>query len=357
MRVGIDGFSLSRNDSGIEVYTRELIKGLTVQHQLEVYTFADINIPVNYDNPKIVNAGWNNPGTLKKLRWELFELGNYISPLVDLFHCPHFILPVNCKSKLKVVTVHDLAFLRCPEFFDWKTKLYYRLFLKQSLAAADSIICISSSCANDVRHYFPEYSKKIQIIHNGFKDYSRILPDNSILNRLSISAPYVLMIGTLNPRKNLVNAIKAFERASSTGRDLELIIVGTLQRESLPVAASNPRIKFTGYLAEAELAALYKSAKVLLFPSFYEGFGFPVLEAMSMGLPVVTSNTSSLPEVSGYQKDLLCNPNSIDSIENLLKHFLSDSMQDSLKSHGYANVERFSWNKMVKETSQLYELL
>jgi glycosyltransferase involved in cell wall biosynthesis len=350
MRIGIDGFSLTRNDSGIEVYTRELVNGLLRSDEVEVYGYSDVNISV-HDHLTVTNSRLVRPSTLRKLQWQLFDVAKFVSLDVDVYHCPHFILPLAKIRSRKIVTVHDLAFLKHPQFFDWKTKLYYKLFLKNSLSVADAIICISKSCQDDLHAYFPDVAAKSVLIHNGFKDFSRIPPSTSILKRLDISNRFLLLIGTLNPRKNIEGAIRAFDKISAT-HDLDLVVVGDLRQTQLHRANLNNRIHFTGYISDLELSALYRNASLLLFPSYYEGFGFPILEAMSVGLPVVTSNVSSMPEVSGYPSDYLCDPTNDDSIATLIERMLRE--RDSLSSHGEKMIKNFSWNKMVQLTRQIY---
>jgi glycosyltransferase involved in cell wall biosynthesis len=355
IKVGIDAFSLNRRDSGIEVYTRELINGILTSYCVELYSYADIDFPRS-QNLTLHSSRLAEPGSLKKLKWELLDISSLISPDTMIYHSPHFILPYNNPARRKVVTVHDLAFLRHPEYFDWKTRFYYRLFLKKSLQEADAIICISESCRNDVMEFFPETKEKTHLVYNGFKNYGQIKPDTGILKKLNLQSPYILMIGTLNDRKNLQGAVQAFQ-SFAKNRDLELVIVGSFPKEKLPVQTDDKRIRLTGFVSDAALSSLYQNAEVLLFPSFYEGFGFPILEAMSVGLPVLTSNVSSMPEISGYPGELLCDPRDVKSIEKLLHYFLSSENRDFLRRHGSANTAKFSWPKMVAETSAVYELL
>jgi glycosyltransferase involved in cell wall biosynthesis len=350
MRIGIDGFSLARNDSGIEVYTRELVNGMLRLNDVELYTYTDTNVSSG-KNLTVKNSGLKTPSALQKLTWQLSGVTQLISDDIDVYHCPHFILPkmkIKCR---KVVTVHDLAFLRYPQFFDWKTRLYYKLFLRKSLEIADAIICISKSCQDDVLEYYPALAQKTEIIHNGFKDFSKIPPSEGILRRLGITKKFLLLIGTLNPRKNIDGAIRAFGQISEA-HDLDLVVIGDLSQTRLHRSNTNSRIHFTGYITEQELSAFYRKASLLLFPSYYEGFGFPILEAMSVGLPVVTSNVSSMPEISGYPVDYLCDPDSVDSIATLIERMLRE--RDTLSLHGDAVIRKFSWEKMVQLTHDVY---
>jgi len=356
MKAGVDGFSLSRSDSGIEAYTTELIKGL-VQNKVssEVYTLTEAPLPFS-DAVTIKSSRLGKDlSTIAKLKWELFDITDLVSPDIDVFHCPHFILPLKKKNRYKqVVTLHDLAFLRRPEFFDFKTKLYYKLFLRQSLATADAIICISQSCHADLAFFYPSFAKKSFCVYNGFKNYSNIDANEQIFSELNINSPYLLMIGTLNPRKNIINGVRAFELVAKE-RDLELIVVGKISDKNAHLMQHGNRVKFTGYIDEHRLSALYRNAEALLFPSHYEGFGFPILEAMSVGTPVITSAVSSMPEISDYPRDILCDPDDVNSIVNVIRLVTQPQNRENIVTHGYNNARKYSWQRMVRETIEIYE--
>lgn len=350
MRIGIDGFSLARNDSGIEVYTRELVKGMLQFNEVELYTYTDTKT-LSENRLAVKSSGITSASAFQKLAWQLTGVTELISPDTEVYHCPHFILPrakMRCK---KVVTVHDLAFLKYPRFFDWKTRLYYKMFLRNSLDTADAIICISKSCQEDVDSYFPSFAHKTRLVHNGFRDFSKIPPSREFLKQLGVHNKFLLLIGTLNPRKNIDGAIRAYEKVAAV-YDLDLVIVGDLSHTHLHQSNKNKRIYFTGYITDQELSALYRHASLLLFPSYYEGFGFPILEAMSVGLPVVTSNISSMPEISGYPVDYLCDPANVGSIVTVIERMLRE--RDALSVHAGSVIQKFSWDKMVRLTHDVY---
>jgi glycosyltransferase involved in cell wall biosynthesis len=353
MRVGIDGFSLNRNDSGIEVYTRELIKGVAATNAVEVYSYQEIPLP-DGQNVTLKHSG-KQLGRFGKLKWEMYDLASLVSPDVDIFHSPHFTVPIKAMKAKKVVSLHDLAFLRHPEFFDRKSRLFFSLFLGQSLKKADAILCSSTATLDDVLEHYPSTRNKLHTVYLGYKDYSLIQPDNSILDELKIPSRFVLMIGTINPRKNIHKAVEAFQKATQ-GSDIQLVIVGELRKE-YTFDFSDPRIRFTGYISETKLSALYRNAELLLFPSYYEGFGFPILEAMSVGLPVVTANVSSMPEVSGYPAEFLCDPGNVDNIAAIITRFLSPNPGFDFKGHARSNVKKFPWSRMISETLSVYEQL
>lgn len=354
MKVGLDGFSLSRNDSGIEIYLQNLINGLVNRKiDLEMYALRREDIKRNDVNIRSSELP-RQLSQFQKLKWELLDIKRLISPSVDIFHCPHFILPLGPMRTKKVVTILDLAFRRTPAYFDQKTRWYYKLFLSQSINKADALICISDDCLNDLRYYYPDAGKKAVRVHLGFRDFSTVAQDESIRRKMSIETEFVLMIGALHPRKNLRNAIKAFDQYNINRKSV-LIVAGSNKEALQAELKAGPNVKFSGYVSENELSWLYHHARLLLYPSFYEGFGFPILEGMSAGIPVITSNVSSMPEVSGYPAEWLCDPSDVESIFNLMTNFTEGARRQEVVQYGFNNLKKFSWSKMVDETIQVYD--
>jgi glycosyltransferase involved in cell wall biosynthesis len=359
MKITINSRVLQNPPTGIEVYTSQLIKGL-LNCNIDVKTisirplfenaFADIN---QYESE-------NDYNYINKMLWEFRSVGKRISLDTQIFHSPSFMLPfLNKKRNTKyITTIHDLAFLHHPEHFDSITKIYYKLGLLHSLKYADSIICISESCASDISNAYPELSNKLHVVSNGYENFSKISPDESIANKLNLrKKEYLLTVGTMNERKNFKGALKAFYIAKQAHKDLKLCVVGR-DGDKLGKYVTEHRedIIFTGFISQNELSHLYRNAILFLFPSYYEGFGFPVLEATSVGLPVVTSNTSSLPEVSGLPEDYLCNPSDCNSIARLIiKHINDKDWSNKGIALQNANSKKFSWEKMTLETLNVYK--
>ncbi|MER2497729.1 glycosyltransferase family 1 protein [Vibrio neptunius] len=361
MKIGINARCLEYGLSGIERYTLELAKYFSNGENIErVDLFSQRDLDIEISSKKLVNISSSQscPSSLSKLQWESWTLANLTSKCdLDVFHAPSFILPFKkVVAGKKVITVHDLAFLKLPQCFDWKTKLYFKFLLKNSIDEADSIICISDSTRRDLEEYFPSCKDRTTVIYNGYESFPDFKDDLNLHSKLGIAPmEYWLSVGTINPRKNLHRLIEAFE-VSTRGTSTKLVLVGN--KDKLPPEIQNhPSVVVTGFVSDNDLANLYNNCFGFLFPSLYEGFGFPILEAMNFGKPVVCSNISSMPEVSNYADDLLVDPYSVSSISALMNELSSNhGLYKEMSTHGRNNVKRFSWEKMALSTLDCYKL-
>lgn len=359
MKIGINARCLEYGLSGIERYTLELAKYFAASDDIErIDLFSQRELDVGFSSNKIrnISSSVDSPSALSKFKWESWTIANLAScSNLDVFHAPSFTLPFkNFSSRKKVITVHDLAFLKLPYCFDIKTRLYFKALLKKSLEQADTIICISEATKIDLVSWFPDSERKIAVVHNGYENFSNYQFDDLVLSNYSLEKMnYWLSVGTINPRKNLARIVEAFD-LSDKHRGMKLVLVGN--KDNLPdQIKNNPSVVVTGFISDNDLANLYRCCFGFLFPSLYEGFGFPILEAMSFGKPVVCSNSSSIPEVSAYSQELLVNPLSIDSISMLMSEIvMDDGLYKALEKHAYDNVKRFSWEKMASQTLNCY---
>jgi glycosyltransferase involved in cell wall biosynthesis len=359
MKVGIDASALERDFSGIEVYVKKLIDGLASENTaLELYSYASLS--KHYFHSLLKSSEYSNPGKLKKIFWNQVGISKLVSGEVNIFHSPAFSLPLFLDRKIrKIVTVHDFAFLKFPEFFKFSEKMYYKLVLDHSLKKADKIICISQNSQNDLDFYYPKYSRKSVVVYNGYEDFSKVDQDSTFLTNQKIQkGNFLLTVGTLNPRKNLTNVIKSFNLLQKIYPELQLVIVGKDgEKIKKEWDINNESIVFTGYIGQAELASLYQNARAFIFLSFYEGFGFPILEAMGCGLPLILSNSPSTKEISGLPGTLLCNPTDVDDIVEKCIFAIEPNSRDFYFEHGEKIRHNFSWSKMVKETLDVYKSL
>ena len=279
----------------------------------------------------------------------------------DLLFVPAHVLPL-IHPRRSVVTVHDLGYLAYPEahktgdrrYLDWSTRWNAR---RAQLVIADS----AATKADLIRAYGVD-ERKIRVIHLGRDESLAPVRDIRVLAevraRYGIAAHYVLYVGTLQPRKNLARVIEAFARRAigPAFAELQLVLAGQkgwlyddlfAQVERMGLAG---RVLFPGYVEDADLPALLSGALAFVFPSLYEGFGIPVLEAGACGVPVITSNTSSLPEVAG-DAALLVDPHDVDAIAEAMNRLVTDeTLRAELSRRGQANVQRFSWEKCARET-------
>lgn len=296
-------------------------------------------------------------------RWALFASPPLPDALraTDVVHAPnHASIPPAADGQRLVVTVHDLAFERFPGLFPREWRLLYRLGLRAAARRADAIVTPSRSTADDVLARAKIGEDRVHVV-----PLASALPTGSlelaeVLARRKLRAPYVLFVGTLEPRKNLVRLVRAYRRIAASGVPHTLVLAGPLgwHHDALmrEIALGGPGdVLLTGGLPSDEIDALYRGAAAFVYPSLYEGFGLPVIEAMARGVPTIASSTSSLPEVSG-DAALEVDPRSVRDIAAAIERVLGDrDLAESLRSAGRARAERFSWDETARLTLEVYE--
>ncbi len=279
----------------------------------------------------------------------------------DVFHCPDFMIPPTFNKNI-VLTINDLAFIRFPEFnFEWFIKKYTRQ-VKANAKRASKIIAISKSTKKDIMDFFKVPRDKVHVIYPAadavFKKLNH--PDSSVFDRYQIGEEFILSVGTIEPRKNYPLLIDAFAKIKADHPKLKLAIVGRTgwkSEASYKAREDSPHkedIFFLGHVQDSDLVHLYNQARAFVYPSLFEGFGLPVLEAMSCGLPVIASNTSSLPEVVG-QAGILLDPNRSSYLAEAIHKLLTiNSLREELSEKGLNQAESFSWIENASQTLKLY---
>ncbi len=258
-----------------------------------------------------------------------------------------------------VVTVHDLAFLRFPRLYPRAWRALYRLGLRAAVRRADAILTPSRATAEDLVARTRVDPRRIHVT-----PLAATLPEgerevDGVLARLKVRGPYVLFVGTLEPRKNLVRLVRAYRRVAAAGLPHTLVLAGPMGWGHDPllreIALPGPgEIVLTGPLPEDELDALYRGASAFVYPSLHEGFGLPVLEAMARSVPTVTSRTSSLPEVAG-EAALGVDPRSVSELADALRRVLTDTeLAERLAAAGRARARGFSWEETARRTLDAY---
>jgi len=360
MKIGIITDSIDESSAGISVYTRNLVENILKLDKKNEYVLIhhkksddDLykktkqliiplkNIPLGREYRKVVQM----PKILKKQNFDLIHETAQMGP---------FFFKNNFK---KIVTVHDLAPLKFFKTIQGLAPyLHHRLGLKSVLKNVDKIIAVSESTKNDIINLLKINKNKIHRIYEGNKQIKQS-SNQDIFKKYNIKTPYLLFIGTLEPRKNIVNIIKGFSKTNN----LQLVIAGkkgwkykeifnTVKKLKL-----QDRVKFIGFAANQDIPNLYKNAVAFIFASVYEGFGLPVLEAMSYGCPVVTSKTSSLPEVAG-DAAILVDPFNISEIAEAIETATKDeNKRKEMIEKGFKQSKKFSWEKAARETIKLYE--
>ncbi len=284
---------------------------------------------------------------------------------LDVFHAPANVVPLTYPKK-SVITIHDLAIYKNPEWFPGQI-VSTKLLVPQSLKKANHVIAVSESTKADLKEIFGVPAKKISVVHEApFVTPINVKDRNvNVVKKFKLDQPFCLYVGTIEPRKNLENLIRAFTmvRDRLPLQHMQLILAGhrgykheavlDLIRTERPAGA----VRHIGYITHNEKIALLRKAACFVFPSYYEGFGLPVLEAMKMGVPVVTSNSSSLPEIGG-RAALYVDPNSPKAIARAVARVLTNEpLRTAMVQRGYEQAKTFTWEKAAQETLAVYEKL
>ncbi len=287
---------------------------------------------------------------------------------IDLLHSMAFVMPwwSPCPS---VTTIYDLSFLRYPQSFRPWNRLYLSAFTRMTARKADQLIAISKSTALDIEHFFGVPSERINVIYCGVEPEYRPLPPDEVARfrqERGLPERMILYLGTIEPRKNLARLLEAYQlmlRAWPLGKGPapRLVIAGArgwLYEDILARIDDlglSEDVIMPGYVPGGELPLWYNAAECFVYPSTYEGFGLPVLEAMACGTPVVTSNRSSLPEVVG-QAGCTVSPDNVEELTETLVHVLSDGeLRARLRQQGLERAALFSWDKAARETMAVYD--
>ncbi|MGQ9598820.1 MAG: glycosyltransferase family 4 protein [Anaerolineae bacterium] len=370
MLIGIDASRAAvKRRTGTETYSLHLIQELLVlgqRHRFRLY-FNQAPAPGLFsDRAELRILPFPRFWTHVRLSWEMLAQ----SP--DLLFVPSHVLPLLHPAR-NVVTIHDLGYLYYPHAHPLSQNLYLRWSTRYNARHASRILADSEATRQDLIHHYGIPADKIVRVYPGRDESLAPVTDptirTAVRERYGVKEPYLLYVGTLHPRKNLVRLIQAF--ASLLGfltsaswplaADLQLVLAGQkgwladdildqVRRWSL-----QGRVIMTGYVPDADLPGLLSGALAFVFPSLYEGFGLPVLEAMACGVPVVCSNVSSLPEVAG-EAALLVDPLDTHALSLALGQIVTnEELRRRLVERGFDQIQRFSWRRCAQETLQVLE--
>lgn len=351
--------------TGVGRYTRELAKGLAQidkENEYILFSNSENENPVpqaaNFTK-KVIDLPVFSPAG--QLVWASFlKKAN-----LDVFHSPHFVFPpiVPCPS---VVTIHDLIPLAHPEVLpSFVKRFYYRMQNKRATKKATNIIVDSSSTKQDIIKILGIAGEKIEVIPLAAdKNFEVICSEDSlkkVRNKFNIAKRFILTLGNSKPHKNWTELIRAFHQLKKEKKvEHHLVLVGK-QDPRFPQSKDLVRelkleknVRFIEFITEEDLPILYNGTSLFVLPSLHEGFGLPVLEAMACGTPVVCSNASSLPEVTG-EAALLVNPNSEELAKAIFKVLSDEETQKRLIREGRTRARKFSWQKTAAKTLEVYK--
>lgn len=353
MRLGVDGRILSARPTGIATYALEMIKALGgLGVELFVYTSAMGEACLN-GSDATTRAVLPDRRYLRGSKAQL-GLGRHLGrDRIDAFWCPThrlpFFLPRNIPS---LVTVHDLVWRKYPRTMRVTGRLADRLLAPHAISNATRLIALSRSTASDLAAFDRSADAKIAVIPPGVSNPpGPAHPDpRAVLANLGIEKPFVLFVGTSEPRKNIGRLIEAFSRLGPELRESHVLVIcggggwgGVDPRTIAFEQGVESSVIVTGYVDDTTLRALYSNAVCLALPSLYEGFGLPILDARAAGLPILTSNVASMPEAAG-KAGLLVDPRSVESIADGLRRLLaSPEVRHELASHARVGLDLYCW--------------
>jgi glycosyltransferase involved in cell wall biosynthesis len=367
VRIAIDATSVPPQPAGAGVYAIELIRALAERDRRDGYalfarTGALDEALAGHRNWHIEKVSASRPG---RLTWEQARLPGRLSALgIDVLHSTHHTLPVRPVRPRRVVTLHDVTFFRIPERYPPARRLYFGAVTRLSAKVADAIIVPSESVRADVVRVLGIDPGKVHVVYEAAgPQYQPIDAEIAAhaAEKYLLEPGFVLSVGSLEPGKNRARLFRALKTLREEGVHAHLAIVGQpawkYEKEAALVdeLGMGDRIHYLGYVPEADLPALYNAATVFAFPSLYEGFGLPVLEAMACGTPVLTSEVSATAEVAGSAA-VLVDPRDVDAISDGLRRLITDPLQrDSYGRRGISRAAEFSWKSAANETHAVYQ--
>lgn len=371
MNLGITSWSIDWERTGVNNYAYNLIKYLIKYGKSrDIFLF-------HYEKSQDAVYSKTNDVIIPKIPFKMTNLIGLPQAIkrarIDVLHMPihwytqitPFFLNLNVK---KVLTIHDLTPILFPETHTRETSLLWNLTLKLIKNRIDVIVAISWNTKKDCLKHLGLSEKKIKVIHLGVDDKYKLKADKDKLRqelkrRYNLGSPFILYVGTLEKRKNISTLIKAFYKLKKEGIKHKLVIVGSKGWrykdifEAVKKLNLQKEVVFTGYVPEEDLVIFYNLADLFVYPSLYEGFGLPPLEAMACGCPVISSNTSSLPEIMG-DAGIMVDPFDVNDLALQMYNVLnSDDLSEDLSSRGLNRAKMFTWERTAKDTWKIYEKL
>jgi glycosyltransferase involved in cell wall biosynthesis len=369
MRIGFDATALPPKPVGAGRYIVRLVRslaGLNTEHELVV--FVQDNRRLLIDSPSIENVRWVETPEIspaRRLIWEQTALPRLARQAgLDLLHSPHYTRPLDlpCAS---VVTFHDMTFFLYPKLHTRAKRLFFPWMMRLSARRADALIADSDSTRRDAMQILHIPAEKITTVPLGIGVEFHRITDAGLLEdcrrRYDLPQDFLLYVGTVEPRKDLPLLLGAYARLSQVENPPPLIIVGRMgwmvedvfrQIEALKL---KDRVKFTGYIPDQDLPLVYNLAQILLYPSRYEGFGFPPLEAMACGTPVITTAVSAMKDQVG-EAGLLVPPQDEQALFEAMRWLMHDRLLwEDLSIRGQRQAKLYTWDQTALKTLQVYQ--
>lgn len=364
MRIGVDLSVIQSTKSGVDWYTHHVIKEMMELLAPDEQLFLFTNRETGFEKEAL-----SSPGTTVVMSRFRFQepWRQFILPLllqrhrIDVCFFTNFVLSIAATCPM-VLTIHDLSFKLFPRTHSLRNVIWARSLVPISTRRAQRVIADSYNTKIDLLRVMNVAEEKVDVVHLGASELFSPEPhadDAETISRYGITEPYILYVGTLEPRKNLTMLIRCFDKIARERPDVHLVLAG--RRGWMAQAIFDElekrdllgRIQITGYVRDEDLPAIYRSASVFIYPSLYEGFGLPPLEAMSSGVPVIVSRNSSLPEVVG-EAGLYVNPLDAEEMAEAIGRVLDDKeLANSLREKGFERARQFSWHKTAVKTLEI----
>jgi len=376
MRILYDGRLILNQPSGLSRYSLRLIQSLLeIDRRNEYVILFDAKLnrhhPLHrlkrFENAHFIPSEFPALGPLHQLSFPLIQQ----DIKADLYHYPHFDFPFLAKFPALVVTIHDLQYVKYPKFYVGASRLKYLYTYAITwiaLKKVSQVVTVSRNTLQDIMTLFPGTPRnKLQVIYQGVdpiffarKDPNRV---KQVLSSYGIESRYFLFVGAIRPHKNVTFLIESFSKLVSKIPDHDLVICGnpypgyTEPIDLVSKLKLRDKVKFIGHVPDQDLVYFYQGATCLIYPSLYEGFGLPVLEAMACGIPVIASRAASIPEAVG-EAGILIDPRNIEElIEAMISITIDYELRTSLVEKGLSRSRLFSWKRTAQQVLDLYEKL
>lgn len=362
MKIGIN-FAPFNSIQGIEIFSKNIVSSLSKmknqEDELIIFSSNDTPDFLFFPEIKTIKMKSFRNKYLKNVYQQFFLPFLLKSYKVDILFSPSSVAPFFYLKK--VVVIHDCAYDRFNEFENIFSKFHFKLMFYGAKYFSKNIITISNFSKEELIKLYRIKPEKINVIYNGVPYLPKVTQEfnKSVVQKFKIDSPYFIYVGNTRPRKNLIGLLKSFSIFLEKFPNYKMVLSGKIDNRFIDIDKEIKKNKLegsiimTGFISEEEKVALYCNSSALVFPSYYEGFGLPILEAQSLGVPVLTSNTSSLPEVGGNGA-LYVDPYDIEDIAKGMERIAFDKdCRDKLITNGYQNIKRFSWDITARKTLEL----
>jgi glycosyltransferase involved in cell wall biosynthesis len=366
LRVGVDIRPFYEPLTGIGWYLYHLLHEIAKRNDVELFLFGDarmtdIGPTLHADLPPNAHVCWfdlRGRGKISRPQRAITAAAYVLWMALidcDVMFAPNYFLPrlLGAIARRRVITIHDLTYKRFPELLQKETLHNLEAHMMREIALADAIICVSESTRDDLLEYYEVDPRRVFAIHSGLA-----LPATGHRQPLTLPGRYLLFVSTIEPRKNLGVLLDAFENLKRSGKyDGSLVVVGRIgwKSEDFVSRLRGRDVHHLDYLGPAELQEVYRKAEVFVFPSIYEGFGFPLLEAMAHGVPTIAAESSSLPEIAG-DAALYFDPRDAAQLESAISRVVEHhELRHALIERGRDRVAQFSWETTAQRTVEVLQ--